>query len=497
MQIHFLYKTSAVITLLLIAAIIFFRCQLIFFYNTEIGGVEIYTIGLIQQLLHGIPMYNNPEEIPFRIVQLTPLYYKTVATLAFLFKVNSNEPQQTFIISRCFSMFCNFLTILTLYFIFIKHLIADKKVAIFLSLVFSVFLVELYASRPDSLYILFHFLAIYIFLEYQKKETWLNFVVLCLCCVLAFFSKQTGVLVGAIVGSIFLFEKKWYLFFQFCVVYLVLFGLILINLIGYEQFILFYKNNYLGLFCGLDFNFYLIPFKTVGLYYVAIWQFLSVYIFLQFAKSKIQIEKKLLIGIVLSTFFGMTTGLKGGATFNHWTELFFYTLLLLGIYIEKNKNFIDFSSKASLIPLVLSAIIFFTAFTKAASLFLNIYIKKSRISNISNYESQRKVANYIKNELQLKENEFVYTTFRDYLDLFLIKNTIFIHKDMIQFMLNAKTFQYPEIYPTITTKSVRYLVHSTTIPSEFQMDKTIFENTKLEKIITIDDTFEIYKILLK
>ncbi len=489
MKSHLLPKILLLIVLIFVGLHCFFRLKILFFYSSDIGGIEQYPTAIIQQLMLGIPLYNDPEIVPFRVVQLMPLYYKIAAFTGNLLHIDPNEPYQVLILSRSFSLICNILTLFFLYLIIKKHLFIHFNIALSLSLFFFFLLREWYFSRSDSLYILLHIISLYNFIFFLKSTKKQHLLFACVFGMLAFFTKQAGAMILIYMFVVLFLEKKYTNLMLFSVINCSLFLLFFQIFIGFENIFLWYKNNILGLRTGFDSGFYTAMFRYKGNFYIIGWLVLAFFMLKKYFFSSKSLEKNLVIGSIVAFLFAIITGAKNGASFNHWTELWIFTFLLLSTYLSENSN----PKIYTFAPILL--LFFATAITMTYSYYASIYTaRKWRTDEPYRYESQRKVANYIKNNLAIKENEYIYTTFRDFLDLFLPKNTCAIHKDMIVFLHTPKTFLYPELFPKLQKNAAKYVVTSNTIKSEFLMDTEIIDTVNYKKIITIDDNYTIFEL---
>ncbi len=471
---------------------LFLRLKLLFIFDSDIGGIEIYPVSIIQQLMSGIPLYNDPEIVPFRVVQLMPLYYKTLAFIGNLLQLDPNEPYQIYVLSRSFSMLCNIFSLFIFYKIMEKYFSIDRVLAAAISIFFFLFYRELYYSRSDSLYLLFHILTLHYFFYFLKNEQKKHLILASIFGMFALFSKQTGAMVFAYMATVFFIEKKWKNLFFLCLSFAFLFPIYFQIFIGFENIYFWYKNNILGLRTGFDPSFYILMIKYRGSFYLFGWLILSFFMFKKYFFTTKIFEKSLIIGLCVAFIFTIVTGAKGGASFNHWTELWIFTLLLLAIYFSQN----SLLQKSKIAVLIIYSLFLFSEITTTYALYSSIFTaRKWRTDEPARYESQRKVANFIKNELKIKENEYVYTTFRDFLDLFLLKNTCAIHKDMVDYLYTPKTFLYPDLFPKLQAKAAKYVITSKQIPSEFEMDTTIIDTLNYKKIITIDDDYTIFEVL--
>ena len=112
----------------------------------------------------------------------------------------------------------------------------------------------------------------------------------------------------------------------------------------------------------------------------------------------------------------------------------------------------------------------------------------------SQYIEQNRVAQYLKVDLGLENNQYVYLTESDgmdgnYLKHFLFKNTIAPFADIVFLGNRNRTFDYRKLDSLIQENKIKYVITQTN-----QTPKTILGHTfpKARKIRTID-SYDIYQ----
>jgi hypothetical protein len=161
----------------------------------DIVGYEQNVIIAIQQMLDGKALYSNPEEVPFNIVQYTPLYTIMVKILAEALKIQSSDLPQLQELARSVSSFFALLTAsLPGYLVYrsSKHwLIAFSAgvLALLLPMPWA------FNARPDAMLYCFTLLSIVLFVHYssEQNQRGLGFLFMAgFSLSLALLSKQTA-----------------------------------------------------------------------------------------------------------------------------------------------------------------------------------------------------------------------------------------------------------------------------------------------------------------
>lgn len=76
----------------------------------DLGGGEMNVVYGAQKLLLGEPLYSDPEEAPFEVVQYTPLYHAVFAIIAKSLGVDGRDTAGLFLVGRSIGLLLNLIT---------------------------------------------------------------------------------------------------------------------------------------------------------------------------------------------------------------------------------------------------------------------------------------------------------------------------------------------------------------------------------------------------
>jgi hypothetical protein len=137
----------------------------------NIVAYEQNVIVIIQQMLDGQPIYTNPEQPPYNIVQYTPLYFILVEQLANLFNIVPDELLTLIRLARTISTFFALLTALLLGIVAYIH---SKRLMVAVPSAILAFLLPMpwaFLARPDALLYFFTLLSLILFWRYNIQKS--------------------------------------------------------------------------------------------------------------------------------------------------------------------------------------------------------------------------------------------------------------------------------------------------------------------------------------
>lgn len=220
----------------------------------NIGFSEPNVIDGIIRVMDGLPLYGDPEQPPYDIIQYAPIHYGICAPICALFHLTKDDPQGIFMVSRSVCLVANLLEMLVLWG-FARYLRLNVWSRILLLGLMFTWLHEPYFSRSDSLYQLF---CACLFCEAFKgvdsaSLSWRRAMLCGMWSALALFSKQSGVgpVAGVALGILIACSWRSAIRFGICalVANLLFLGLVEVT-DGVDQF---YKNVVLGNVNGFKF----------------------------------------------------------------------------------------------------------------------------------------------------------------------------------------------------------------------------------------------------
>jgi hypothetical protein len=479
----FILKLIFVLSLILFGLNLFLRIHIIPYYTVDIGGIEINVIDGIVKILSGEFLYTDPASPPYDVMQYSPLYYYLIAGISRLLNISSSEPQSIFIVSRIAGLLLNLLLVLIIY-LTGRHFSLSKIYSSLAGIFSFIILTPHYYSRGDSLYCLLFFLSVYYFIKYLKRGKEVFFLLFIIVSFLCIMTKQSGIILPAVSGLLFIIKKKYKHLGKLVISYLVP-GLLFISIAGRMGGMeAIYRNIILGVKNGTSFYMFQSFFSNKYYIQIILWIVLGFYL-----SSRIFIKKLetdfffFLLLLFMSLVFGFVTGLKIGSSLNYFVECFILTFILGVIYFT--------SYKQDYILYGILAYFLITIFLNTGSFFSSIYISKYRTSDYSNYENEKSVFDYMLKEEKIKTGDFVYLSFRGYLELFLQPYSIMNQKDLNFYIY---TYASPQIdYSTLIKQSdkglISYIISNGSL-REVEMVGYYFKNFREIKTI---GNYKIYK----
>ena len=170
------------------------RVDMVSQYRTELGGVEHNVIHGIQKLLLGLPLYQDPEQLPFDVIQYTPAYYLLCAGIGKVLGIEGGDARSVFMLSRTLALVLTMLAAVIAY--RVCRIASAPLWSSFLAaaLVFCTYTEHFY-SRPDALHSLSSLATVLFFVRWLRAPADRLLILAALFAVLAFFAKQSGGLV--------------------------------------------------------------------------------------------------------------------------------------------------------------------------------------------------------------------------------------------------------------------------------------------------------------
>ena len=311
----------ALLALLLLAAAWHFslRVQLVTVAQVDIGGAEINVIYGIQKILLGKPLYEDPEQPPFDVMQYTPAYYGLCAGIAAVMRIDDHDTVALFTLSRIVSLVLNLVTCLLLW-----RLCRYLDVETWLSVAVAAFTFTLYTdhfySRTDSLYALFLVGALLMHVRWMQQRTAGSLLLTALLAVLCLFAKQTGVLVIGIIGAHLLFVRNWKALLMYTGGVALFTGLGLLLILFDTTWEVLRMNIVQGIANGISGTLYQELFKPAVYKYYAALHLFALFLLVRAFRRGDAMDRFLAIGMSAALVFGFATGLKLGSHLNYLFE---------------------------------------------------------------------------------------------------------------------------------------------------------------------------------
>ena len=303
-------------------------------YAPDLGGFERNVIWGIQQIMLGKPLYTNPDAAPFAIIQYMPAWYYLVATLGKLLSIDPLNAHSVYSLARTFNAVLSLASVFILYRMATRHFRIPQTIAIFISSIAFLWMEAFTISgRPDCFKGFVFQCLIYVLLQYPSKRKRLVFPLAMMLSVLAFFTKQDGLVFCAILPVVLFLQKEWK---QMLVTGL---GIALMIAVVFSLFQFgtngdFIRNVLGGLNNGISISWFVGAFS--GYFSVMAVLFgLALVMSLEFVFEKNYALHVLAAGFVFSFFPQLLFSLKYGSGPNYFLECTFISLLFLGIMLHR------------------------------------------------------------------------------------------------------------------------------------------------------------------
>ena len=411
---------------------IYVRIKGIFLVNPDIGGIESNVIYSVLRMLAGYPLYQNPEQAPYAITQYSPIYYYLTVGLSRLIGLTPDDVYNVYAVGRTISLIANCFYVWGLIEL-ARRMHLPISVAVLVGiLAFSLLPPQSY-GRPDSLYNALVVWTAWAVLRWAGSNTSkpLSYgaVLTALLAAIALFAKQSALCLPIIVGGyLVLFSGNPWRIFPFLGWFILFLSAFYVSLFRQDASLV-YLNVIRGVNNGIDLaNFrynlvdhYLRPFAWLVIPGLAI--SIRYSLFEQGARQFIGLTT---LGLFL---FAMATGLKWGSALNYFTEFTGLSCLLVADVLCQLRTSQSDWADAGRLGLILGIlwVVPINAMNFNWGRTVGVPI------NMTQYNQEQAVAQYIKNELRQCPDCLVYTTLfnSSYLDALLFRNCIVPHQDLI------------------------------------------------------------------
>ena len=424
------------------------RLRLIPDARVDLGGAEINVIYGVQKVLMGRPLYEDPEQPPFDVIQYTPLHYGLLAGLARVFSLDYRDTHGLFILSRSVALALNLLTCL-LVFALCRAVGCRPWPSIAVSaLVFTVFTEHFY-GRGDALYALLFVGALLAYARWQQRNgSRMLLMLTAMIAVLCVAAKQSGMLVIGIIGLDLLLQGAWRNAGRFAlqVAVLMAIGALLIALNASGPF--FLKNIVQGLANGISPAMYRELFDPPTYKYYVLFHLSIVLLILRAIRKGDRTDRFLATAAGASLAFGLITGLKSGSNLNYLFES--HALAAIGV-----ARWIGGASGVAGSFALLCALGFGTYRTRLLG--HRSGTADEREAHAAALHADRAVHGELIGRLGLKPQEHVLVTYRGHLELLLNGKGLLAQKDVIAWSV-GEVFDRSSFHRMMDEGAVRFVI---------------------------------------
>jgi len=347
---NLLYKNP--VNLILIFLGVFFTAYFInvvimlFSYNNDLGyGVEYVIMYHFQILKETGNFFRDSAKPPFIPNFYLPLYfYITYIIQKFVLCGCFSNIYSSYVIGRIISLLAFSGTLAVVFQILTRQLKVSKKTGfISVILIFILSFSQSFIFRPDSLKTFFFIFSIYLFINYKIHRKKYFIILFSVTSILAFYTKQDGLIVSAIIFFLLLSNKNIFPIISFIIFSIITaFALFLIIYLFDPSILLFTQMDAINI-DGISFWYlyhWFLPYIIKILPAVLLILYLS---YKYFIKERINdyARKTILVSALFTFFSTLILSLKNGATLYYFSEFQIFAIIIIAYFIEKKAPVIN------------------------------------------------------------------------------------------------------------------------------------------------------------
>ncbi len=440
--------------LLIVAAFAVLGLRLYFLYipSPNLGAMETSVVYGLQRVLAGMPLYSDPAQAPFAIIQYSPLYYEWVGGIGKWLAIDPDQPMQVFLLNRWAGLIFNLLSLGGLGLI-LKPLALPRYMKWALLAIAWLCLEPAHYARPDSLQALFFLLFVWAALQHEAKGKTLFVLLMALAAVLACWSKQNGILLPIFLLFYLIILKKQPIQALWAFLMMV-FASLMLGFLMVENVNMLLANVIQGVDNGISFSYFFsaiydagvkkfFPLFVPGLYFVLVW--------LLFPASS---PRRFLGWLLAGSFaFATLTALKWGSIPSYYTDFVHLSLIALAVALAEWRaaGKLNFSPQTTL------------AMSLVILLFIPLHTSGKEWGRVwkegkeGSFEQAEKIRQAVQKR-GLQADEYLFT--HDFLiNIFLFRNCLFPQNDIVYCCAAPRgTYDYSSFAADIAADKVRFVI---------------------------------------
>ena len=467
------------------------RLTLIPQHRTDIAGAELNVIYGVQKVMLGFPLYEDPEQPPFDIIQYTPLYYWICGGLGSLLQIDPYDSYRIFLLSRILSLALNLLTVLLVF--RTAKLAGAGRWSVWAALLAFTAFTQHFFSRSDALYALLFAATIHGFVQWTRtvpEGKTRMLAITGVCAVLCFMAKQTGILILCLIPFHLLLARQWKSLSIYSASVVVASVASLLIILSTTSLNFFLKNTVQGLMNGTSDRLLLILLEPHRYIYFIGWHLASVLLVIPFMRQQDPVLRFFGMALPLSLFYSVATALKMGSDLNYFYEDLVLVFLALSIALgqeEQRIPIVDAPRPGLRTGLRIAFAVYGIGFavhqTRAYWDWSGQYGTPE--SRFAAYQADLHVRDVLKNEMGLRPEDKVFITYRGHLEHLLIGQGLLTQKDIIE---------WSEVVPFDLTRFDRAMVDGTVrfVITDTPMDTVPFMGrayTGFHRVRQVDDRY--------
>lgn len=428
------------------------RWQMLYQHRTELGGVEHNVIHGIQKVMLGQDLYEDPERPPFDVIQYTPGYYLLCASVGKIIGLDGNDARSIFLLSRWLSLLL-WLVTGALVVAACRAGGATNWSSWFAAGITLCCAWEQSFSRMDSLVAATTTATLLCFIRWLVSGGKRMLVIASIAAVAGVFAKQSGIVLLVSPLLYLLFTRNWkaLLIALGSMVLATAVALVVISSLG--TFTAFYQNTVLGLRNGFSWMLYIDLFNPPTYKYFIGWHVLAVIVTVTGFRSRSAPLRFMALVLPISLVFALTSGLKYGSRLNYLHESLMLTFIGVAILLPQVAQT---QWRNALAWAFAGYGLLFSAFrTNSTAAWYRV--GEPDDPHEQHLLNDQAVHAILVNELGLKRDEYVFITYREYLEHLLVGQSLLTQKDIIQFSKD-RLFDYTEFHTCMEDGRVRFVI---------------------------------------
>jgi Dolichyl-phosphate-mannose-protein mannosyltransferase len=176
-----------------LGAAVFLSAAFVPSMSTDIGGAEQNIVFSIERMLLNLPLYLNPDELPFIGTQYTPVYFYVVLGVCRLLGIDSGDVHRIYVIGRIVSAIATGGCCIIIFAILRRYIRLNVVVATATAGLLPLAINKWgFSTRPDPLYLLLISASLFASMVYAESQRTSRLMLASLLLVTAFYTKQTA-----------------------------------------------------------------------------------------------------------------------------------------------------------------------------------------------------------------------------------------------------------------------------------------------------------------
>lgn len=302
-------------------------------YAPDLGGFERNVIWAVGQILEGKPLYQDPHTGSHALIQYQPIYYQWLAFWARLFHIEATDARSIYQIARVSNILLGIATSSIFYQTLRKGFRISPASAFFFALVPLLTLDSFAISgRSDTLKCFLFSVLVYLATAFPERRIRWHIAWNVSLAILAFFTKQDGLLFGLAMPLAWFWLGRWksFLLQSFCLIALAAGGTLLLQITTDGAYL---ANVMGGLKNGISLNWFAQVFYGFfdgrAVFYVP-----ALFFAFEFLREKDQRLVFLAILLMLTFFGNVLLAFKYGSGTNYFTESTILASAMLAIGLQ-------------------------------------------------------------------------------------------------------------------------------------------------------------------